>query len=103
MYLEERVEHLEKENLDLRKRIESLENNGMDRFVSAGELAEIMGCSVNTVYVKIREGTIEATRRTGDHRIPMSQFYRKTEDKTVKIHQYQKKENPKDMKSLVFG
>lgn len=106
MYLEERVEHLEKENLDLRKRIESLENNGMDRFVSAGELAEIMGCSVNTVYVKIREGTIEATRRTGDHRIPMSQFYRKTEnkeDKTVKIHQYQKKEKPKNMKSLVFG
>lgn len=33
----------------------------------------------------------------------MSQFYRKTEDKTVKIHQHQKKENPKDMKSLVFG
>lgn len=109
MYLEERVEHLEKENLDLRKRIESLEINGMDRFVSAGELAEIMGCSVNTVYVKIREGTIEATRRTGDHRIPMSQFYRKKEgkdgkeDKTVKIRQYQKKETPKDIKSLVFG
>lgn len=55
MYLEKRVERLEKENLELRKRIESLENNGMDRFVSAGELAKIMGCSVNTVYVKIRK------------------------------------------------
>ena len=56
MYLEERVEHLEKENLELRKRIESLENNGMDRFVSAGELADIMGCSVNTVYVSENPG-----------------------------------------------
>ena len=98
MYLEERLERLEEENEELKNRIKTLERKGADRFVTVGELAEMMGCSCNTIYCKIRTGEIESTRKTGDHRIPMSQFY-KEQPKITKI----KKEQKQDLKSLVLG
>lgn len=101
MYLEERVDSLEKENQELRQRIESLEHRGADRFVSVKELAEIMGCSLNIVYSKIQEGEIYATRKTGAHKIPLSQFY--MADTPIIKQKNPKKALPKNMKELVFG
>ena len=74
MYLEERVSRLEEQNKKLMLQLETLEKCGMTRFVSVKELAEIMHCSVQNVYRKIRTGEIQATRKLGDPRIPMSQF-----------------------------
>lgn len=98
MHIEERLERLEEENEELKSRIKSLEEKGADRFVTVGELAKMMDCSCNTIYCKIRSGEIVSTRKTGDHRIPMSQFY-KEQPKITRI----RKEHKQDLKSLVFG
>lgn len=74
MYLEDRQKALEKELEELKSRIALLESKGLDRFVTPKELAAIMQCSPNTVYVKIRSGEIVADRSLGNPRIPMSQF-----------------------------
>ena len=44
MCIEERFEQLEKENTELRNRVETLERKGGDIFVTVKELAEIMKC-----------------------------------------------------------
>lgn len=102
MYLEQRVEQLEQENGELKQRIETLENRGADRFVTAAELARMFGCSTNTVYVKIRDGEIYATRKVGGVRIPMSQFY--PAQKVVKLPKAPAKDPEKrSLKEKVFG
>ena len=75
MSLEERFEQLEKENTELRSRVETLERKGGDIFVTVKDLAEIMKCPANTIYKKIRSGEIFATRKTGGIKIPLSQFH----------------------------
>lgn len=102
MYLEERVEALENEREELLQRIEYLENRGTDRFVTVAELAKLFECSTNTIYVKIREGEIYATRKTGNARIPMSQFY--PEPKITRMTQKTQKEaKTLSLKEKVFG
>ena len=101
-YLEDRVEQLERENLDLKQRIARLENRGADRFVTTKELAEMFKCSKNTIYVKIRSGEIYATRRAGDVRIPMSQFYENEAVRELPPPPERKKDQL-SMKEKVFG
>lgn len=75
MHLEDRIERLEEENKELKKRIQQLELAGPDRFVTPEEAADILGVSRNGVYLKIRSGQIFATKKAGGWRIPMRQFY----------------------------
>lgn len=102
MSIEERIERLEQLNQELNQKITLLETIQNDRFVSAKELAEIMKCSVNNIYIKIRKGDIYATDKLGTiPRIPMSQFYEK------QIKQPMSKKKPTkaklSMKDQVFG
>ena len=63
MMIEERIEKLEMENQALKDRIAALENNQTPQYVTIGELAEIMQCSRQNIYQKIRTGNILATRK----------------------------------------
>lgn len=102
MYIEERLEQLEKENTELRSRVETLERKGGDIFVSTKELAEIMHCTINTIYRKIRSGEIFVTRKAGEIKIPMSQF--QEPEKIVHIPKQRKKEERElTLKERVFG
>lgn len=77
MGIEERIERLEQLTEQMEDRINYLESKNNDKWVSAKELAQIMGCSVNNVYIKIRAGEIYSTNKLGSiQRIPMSQFYK---------------------------
>lgn len=102
MGVEERLEQIEKENTELRSRVETLERKGGDTFVTVKELAEIMNCPTNTIYRKIRSGEIFATKKAGEIKIPMSQFYESP--KIVHIHNKRKKEERElTLKERVFG
>ena len=105
MYIEERLELLELQNKELREKLEDLMSKQKERFVTAKELSEIMNCSVNNIYVKIRSGEIFATDKLGSiPRIPMSQFYENNpKEKNEKKKVQEKKEEQKSMKELVFG
>ena len=103
MYLEERVSQLEEQNKLLMLQLERLEKGGMTRFVSVKELAEIMGCSVQNVHRKIRNGEIQVTRKLGDPRIPMSQFMDADNSQTLKCRQAPKPKKAVGMAEQVFG
>lgn len=77
MHIEERLDELEKQVKNLTDKVAHLEHE--EKWVSAKELSEIMGCSVNNIYIRIRSGEIYASRKLGSPRIPLSQFY-KTEE-----------------------
>jgi hypothetical protein len=80
MGIEERILELEELTQILSDKIANLECVGNDKWVSAKELADIMGCTVNNVYIKIRSGKVYATNKLGSlPRIPMSQFYQRKE------------------------
>lgn len=85
MTLEERVERLE----------EQVTNK--EEWVTPKELSEIMKCSTNNIYIKIRKGDIYATDKLGSIlRIPMSQFYNEKEEvEAIK--------EAKSIKERVFG
>jgi hypothetical protein len=103
MYLEERVSQLEEQNKMLMLQLERLEKGGLTRFVSVKELAEIMHCSVQNVHRKIRNGEIQATRKLGDPRIPMSQFMDADNSQTLKCRQVPKPKKAVGMAEQVFG
>ena len=103
MYLEERVSQLEEQNKTFMLQLERLEKGGMTRFVSVKELAEIMGCSVQNVHRKIRNGEIQVTRKLGDPRIPMSQFMDADNSQTLKCRQAPKPKKAVGMAEQVFG
>jgi len=100
MYIEQRLEELEKEIKELKERVSISE-----KFVTPMELAEIMGCSRNTISNKINSGDIYATRKTGDPRIPMSQFYKSDPVNLLKRkpERLRKAAGAETMKSLVFA
>ena len=100
MYIEQRLEELEKEVNELRQKVLIQE-----KFVAPMELAEIMGCSRNTIWNKINSGEIYATRKTGDPRIPMSQFYKSDPVNLLKRKsgRLRKAAGAESMKDLVFG
>ena len=103
MYLEERVAQLEEQNKTLMLQLERLEKGGLTRFVSVKELAEIMGCRVQNVHRKIRNGEIQATRKLGDPRIPMSQFMDADDLQVSKCRQAPKSKKAVSMAEQVFG
>lgn len=104
MGIEERISELEIRNNELQSRVNYLESRGNDRFVSAKELAAMMGCSRNNVYLKIRNGNIFATKKLGDiPRIPLSQFYEEDMESKPKRRKVIKKEKKeKSLKDIVF-
>ncbi|MBU9728298.1 helix-turn-helix domain-containing protein [Diplocloster modestus] len=81
MYLEQRVEHLEKKISTLmeenRKLISAMTDVGanINRYESPERVAEILGVHTNTVYKKCRSGEMEFTKVGRDIKIPMVQFY----------------------------
>ena len=103
MMIEERIEKLEMENQALKDRIAALENNRTPQYVTIGELAEIMQCSRQNIYQKIRTGNILATRKLGDPRIPMNQFLEDAQEAKVDSSRKPKVTREKTMAELVFG
>lgn len=101
VYIEDRVKELENTIETLTTRIVSLENKGADKFVTARELAQIMGCSENNIYVKYRAGELVGTKKTGGVRFPLSQFYE--EEKNIIKIPLKKKKEPQSIKEKVFG
>lgn len=79
MYLEERVQALEMQIELLQKQLESLQGAGEEQFLTPKEAAQLMRCSVQTIYLKVQSGDIQADMSTGRARIPRSQFYRKSD------------------------
>jgi hypothetical protein len=101
MCIEDRIEELENKTKQLTDKVQYLETVNQDKWVSAKELSEIMGCSLNNIYIKIRKGEIYATNKLGSMpRIPMSQFYKNT---TVIRNVTEINNRPISMKEKVFG
>lgn len=71
IYLEQRVEQLEKEVRDLK------EQKKNEQYLSPKEFAEKMSCSQSLVTRMVRDGEIQALRIGKLIRIPMSQFEEK--------------------------
>ena len=81
MYLEERVESLEKTCKELSNRILMLEARGKDEILTPAEFSKRIKVNQNTVYCWIREGKIKTLANIGTAlRIPMSQFYEDESD-----------------------
>lgn len=94
MGIEERIERLEKTVARLTEHINS---NYKDIWVTPQELAQIMNCSVNNIYLKIRSGEIYATGKLGAiKRIPMSQFYKNETKEELKPRE-------ETMREKIFG
>ena len=104
MFIEQRLEALEKENKILRQELDELRARGSERFVTAKQLAAEMNVSVSQVHKKIKNGEIKSTRKLGDVRIPMSQF---TEEETpsgvIKLVPRAEKKKELSMKAQIFG
>ncbi len=76
MYLEERIEELEKVVKNQQNEINHLRAQGMERFYSPAEFAKLTGCSKPLVYKQIQNGEIKTLKGLGTKKvIPMSQFY----------------------------
>lgn len=71
MYLEERVEHLEKQIEELKDQKKN------EQYLSPAQFAERMSCSRSMVTKLVQNGEIEALRLGKLIRIPMSQFEEK--------------------------
>lgn len=71
MYLEQRVEQLEREIREIK------EQKKNEQYLSPKEFAEKMSCSQSFVTKLIREGEIKALKLGKRFRIPMSQFEEK--------------------------
>lgn len=108
MAIEERIEMLEEQNRKLREEIDLIKSKCGDRFVTTKELSIIMHCGVSTIHRKIAEGEIYATRKVGDPRIPLSQFYPEEEQeesekpKNRYIKKSPEKKREKSIKEMVF-
>ena len=75
-------QRLERRLSELEHRIETLESNQPEEFVSPQTLARIMECSTNHIYVQVREVKIKTARGFEKPiRIPMSQFSYKSKDR----------------------
>lgn len=103
--MSEELQALHKEMEAIKNEMAQMKAINQERFVTPAELAEIMQCAPNTVYVKIRSGEIYATRRAGDPRIPMSQFYKSDPTELIKhkSEKLRKVSGGESMKELVFG
>ena len=94
MSIEERIERLEMAIATLTEQINATQK---EQWVTPQELAKIMNCSVNNIYLKIRSGEIYATGKLGAiKRIPMSQFYKNETKEELKPRE-------KTMREKIFG
>lgn len=77
MTLEEKIEFRAlKQNYSLLEmRITALETAMNQEYVTPKELAKILNCSLNNIYIKIRQGKINAIPLGRSYRIPMRQFH----------------------------
>ena len=74
MSIEDQIKELAGKVEELTDKVARLERE--EKWVSVKELAEIMGCSTNNIYIRARSGEIYASRKLGSPRIPLSQFYK---------------------------
>ena len=74
MSIEDQIKELTGKVEELTDKVARLERE--EKWVSVKELAEIMGCSTNNIYIRARSGEIYASRKLGSPRIPLSQFYK---------------------------
>ena len=94
MSIEERIERLEMAIATLTEQINATQK---EQWVTPQELAKIMNCSVNNIYLKIRSGEIYATGKLGAiKRIPMSKFYKNETKEELKPRE-------KTMREKIFG
>lgn len=107
MWIEERIKRLEEAVENLAMRIDMVQN---EKWVTPSELAKIMNCSINNIYIKIRSGEIYATDKLGSiKRIPMSQFYKNELLKEEKLvdekprTQGRAKKTAEEIRKKVFG
>ena len=106
MYIEERVETMEAQIRKLQEQLEELQGIG-EQFLTPKEVAQLMRCSVQTIYLKVQSGDIQADMSTGRARIPKSQFYKK---KPVQARELPKRVKPVqeisgigDIRKQLFG
>lgn len=76
MTLEEKIEFgfLKQKYSLLEMRITAFENTSTQEYATPKELAKILNCSLNNIYIKIRQGRITVVPLGRSYRIPMSQF-----------------------------
>lgn len=110
MAIEEQIKMLEEQNRILREDMDMVKAKCGDRFVSVKELSRIMNCGVSTIHRRIADGRIYATKKVGDVRIPLSQFYpeeeepgERSEPKSRYIQKPVEKNQEKSIKEMVFG
>lgn len=105
MYIEQQMEALTKEMQAMKDELAQMKARSQEQFVTPAELAEIMQCTPTTVYTKIRSGDIYATRKTGDPKIPMSQFYKSDPIDLLKRkpEKLRKASGGESMEQLIFG
>lgn len=77
MTIEDQIKELALKVEELTDKVARLERE--EKWVSVKELSEIMGCSANNIYIRVRSGEIYASRKLGSPRIPLSQFYKNDE------------------------
>ena len=93
MYLEERMDELEKQVAFL---VEALEKQRkVEEWATPGQVARTLKVSTDTVYRKIKTGQIIADQSTGRLRVPMSQFSAAPEP--------EKREHNTKLQQLIFG
>lgn len=101
----EQIKELQTENKKLAERIQYVESKKSERFVTVKELAEVMKCTERTVLRKIAEKEIYATRKLGNPRIPLNQFYEKEPVEILKRKpgNLRKVSGGESMEELIFG
>lgn len=84
--LEEKIElrQLNQKCMRLETRIRELEAKWQIEFVTPKELSMILGCSLNNIYIKIRQGKIKAVHIGRSCRIPMNQFQKQEQSSAIK-------------------
>lgn len=58
----------------LEERLQKLETAGNKEFATPKEVADMLACSQNNIYIKIRQGKIKAVLLGRSYRIPLGQF-----------------------------
>lgn len=106
MTIEERVSKLEQDNQELKERVGMLSKR--EEFATPSELADLLRCSKNHIYIQIRSGAIQAVTVGTAIRIPISQFQPKPNPKQVRrIKQSQaepshEKRTIQEIRNIVF-
>jgi len=93
VYLEERMDELEKQVAFLAEALEK--QRKVEEWATPGQVARTLKVSTDTVYRKIKTGQIIADQSTGRLRVPMSQFSAAPEP--------EKREHNTKLQQLIFG